>query len=373
MADRYWVGGTGNWSDTARWSTSDGGGSGASVPGQADDVFFTANSNVTTGAFTVTVNTGAVRICKNFTASGLDGTMTFAGTETLDIHGNISLPATNFTWTYSGLLRLYTASEGATNTINFNGKTSTASQINFSLGGGYSAGTFQLQAALTAGSGTSIQLNSGTLDIAGYTVTTPQFILAGSGTKALTFGSGGSVVLNGTGTVWQTTGSSNNSITDSANATITLTNTTTTARTFQGAGLSYGKLTIGGTTGTSTLTITGSNTFTEIASTKTVAHTITFTDGTTQTVGAWTVKGTRENVVTLQGSSTAGWNLAYAGQLRVTGLDYLSVSRSTATPADTWYAGEHSTNGGNNSGWQFVQDPDDFLIFFPGNVEYGSG
>jgi hypothetical protein len=52
MATRYWVGGTGNWTDTARWSTSSGGSGGASVPGSGDDVVFDANS----GAGTTTVN-----------------------------------------------------------------------------------------------------------------------------------------------------------------------------------------------------------------------------------------------------------------------------------------------------------------------------
>ena len=57
MADRYWVGGTGTWSstNTANWSASSGGASGASVPTAADDVFFDANSNTGTTAFTVTM------------------------------------------------------------------------------------------------------------------------------------------------------------------------------------------------------------------------------------------------------------------------------------------------------------------------------
>lgn len=53
MATRYWVGGTGAWSDTSRWSTTSGGAGGASVPGSADDAVFDANSGggtVTTGS-----------------------------------------------------------------------------------------------------------------------------------------------------------------------------------------------------------------------------------------------------------------------------------------------------------------------------------
>ena len=42
MANRYWVG-TGNWdtTNTANWSASSGGASGASVPASADAVFLT--------------------------------------------------------------------------------------------------------------------------------------------------------------------------------------------------------------------------------------------------------------------------------------------------------------------------------------------
>ena len=36
MANRYWVGNGGNWSDTAHWSTTSGGSGGASVPTSTD-------------------------------------------------------------------------------------------------------------------------------------------------------------------------------------------------------------------------------------------------------------------------------------------------------------------------------------------------
>lgn len=40
MANRYWVGGSGDWSDTAHWSTTSGGSGGSSVPTSADYVRF---------------------------------------------------------------------------------------------------------------------------------------------------------------------------------------------------------------------------------------------------------------------------------------------------------------------------------------------
>jgi len=80
MANRYWVGGTGSWSstNTVNWSASSGGSGGASVPTAADNVYFDVNSNVGTGAFTVTM-ANTPRVCNDFTASGLDGTMLLLG------------------------------------------------------------------------------------------------------------------------------------------------------------------------------------------------------------------------------------------------------------------------------------------------------
>ena len=46
MADRYWVGGSGNWNDTAHWSTSSGGAGGASVPTFSDDVYIDSYSHL---------------------------------------------------------------------------------------------------------------------------------------------------------------------------------------------------------------------------------------------------------------------------------------------------------------------------------------
>ena len=58
MANRYWVNGTGNWSDTAHWSISSGGSSGASVPAITDDVFITSLSGLSGGTITFDMGYG---------------------------------------------------------------------------------------------------------------------------------------------------------------------------------------------------------------------------------------------------------------------------------------------------------------------------
>lgn len=208
--------------------------------------------------------------------------------------------------------------------------------------------TVQLAGTLTVTN--ALTLTSGTFDAKTYNVTAASVSITGSTTRTLTMGSG-TWTLSGTGTVW-TAATTTNLTFNKNTANITLSDTSTTARTFAGGGLTYNKLTIGGATGTSTLTISGSNTFSELASTKTVAHTISFTAGTTTTVADWTITGTVGNVVTIGSVTAASHTLTKTGGGTIS-VDYMSISRSTATPGGTWYAGLNSTNGGNNSGWTF--------------------
>lgn len=200
---------------------------------------------------------------------------------------------------------------------------------------------------------TNLQLGfgPGTFDAASYNVTAAT-VTGSVVTTARTVSMGsGTWTLTGTGTVWDfsvVTGLTLNK--DTAN--IVLSDTSTTSRTFAGGGLAYNKLTIGGATGVSILTVTGNNTFSEIASTKTVASTLVL-GSTIQTVGAWTASGTAGNLLLVAGTSSA----APAYLVLTTGVissDYLSIANVRATPLDgAWYAGANSTNGGS-LGWIFT-------------------
>ena len=63
-ADKYWVGGTGNWSDTTHWSLTSGGAGSAGIPGVADNACFDSAS------------TGTATMDQAFTILSLD----FSGT-----------------------------------------------------------------------------------------------------------------------------------------------------------------------------------------------------------------------------------------------------------------------------------------------------
>jgi hypothetical protein len=199
-------------------------------------------------------------------------------------------------------------------------------------------GTVQLADALTIIAARTLTLTSGTFDAVSYNVTTGLFADSGTVARTLKMGSG-TWTLSGTGNVWAINNTTNFTF-FKGTANIVLSDTSATDRGFVGNGLSYNKLTIGGTTGTSTFTISGTNQFTEIASTKTVAHTIGGTQS--QTFGKWSVTGTAGNVVTLSGTAT----FTIAGA-RVSGVDYLALgttTMSTASPGE-FYAGANSTGG----------------------------
>lgn len=121
MADRFWVGGTGNWNaiTLTNWSATSGGAGGASIPTAVDNVYFDANS----GGGTVTVAT-AVRTCLNLSFRGVSGTSdftgTFAGVTTLSISGGLILSAIT-TYTYSSTIS-FIATLGSNN-ITSNGRT----------------------------------------------------------------------------------------------------------------------------------------------------------------------------------------------------------------------------------------------------------
>lgn len=93
MANRYWVGDSGTYTDTAHWAASSGGANGQSAPTSADDVFFDANSF--TMAAQVVTTSGVLNsdICHNLDFTGALHSPTLAcvtGTEFI-IYGSVTL------------------------------------------------------------------------------------------------------------------------------------------------------------------------------------------------------------------------------------------------------------------------------------------
>ncbi len=107
MADRFWVGGTGNINDTARWAATSGGAGGQSVPTAADNAFFDGLSDrLTTQSVTsiTRVSTTATVTCNNHGYSA-GNTVTISGASQTEYNGTftISNVATNtFDYTVTG-------------------------------------------------------------------------------------------------------------------------------------------------------------------------------------------------------------------------------------------------------------------------------
>jgi len=168
MADRYWVGGSGNWSDTAHWSTSSGGSGGASLPdGLSDRVFFDANS---TGTCTLDT-TGN---CYGLDCTGHTGTITGAS-YLLGANGNVTLGSGG---TYSGLILSINLSDNYS--ITCNGKSlswlaATSSDIygskTLTCNDAINVGTLTINSDTTAS--VTIKLKSGVTSYCTSTATNP--------------------------------------------------------------------------------------------------------------------------------------------------------------------------------------------------------
>jgi fibronectin-binding autotransporter adhesin len=319
----YWnLAGAQNWSATG-WCPSSGGTPDINQFPLAQDTAVFDN----TGSVTGTIAIDAAWNIGTFNASARSIAMTLAVNTGPIVYGNVTLSSAVTIsglsgWTFSGRGTTTITSAG----VVFPGPF-TVSCV---------TGTVQLADAVTV---LNLNLNTGAFDAVTYNVTiTGAFSAAGANATATLKMGSGTWTLSGTGTVWNL---SSTPAFYKGTANIVLSSTSTSARTFTGGSLSYNKLTIGGTTGTSTTTISGVNLFTELASTKTVAHTIDIPIG--MTLGAWTVTGTVGNVVTVTGTPT----LIIAGA-RVSGVDYLALGTtaiSTTSPGE-FYAGANSTGTG---------------------------
>ena len=309
--------------------------------------------NITGGADSWSTSSSASAF-KNLNFTGFSGT--FSGTSgTRTIYGNLTIssgmnPYSGFTIAYSF------ASASSTQFITLNTNTLNAP---VSIGVVGSTNTVRLVDNFTMSSSRTLTLTSGTFDANNQNVTVGLFSSNNSNTRTLTMGSG-TWTLGGTGNVWNISSTTTSGLTfnvDTAN--IVLSDTSATARNFLGAGLSYNTITIGGTTGSSTTTFTGSNNvIASLSSTKTVAHTISF-NSTSITINAWSVIGTAGNVVTVNSGIVGNQRTVTYGGSQIN-LDYMSFTDVSfsyglgATVPYLVYAGANSTNGGNNSGIAFI-------------------
>jgi hypothetical protein len=334
----YWnLAGSNNWNATAWATTPSGSPAINNFPLAQDTAAFTNSGSAGTVSFSFSFNTG------NIDASARTSAMTLSHNTQAVIYGSYALGSGV---TVSGTSTQFFSGRG-TQTFTSAGKT-----ITFPITVDAPGGTFELGDAIVSSASGGITLTRGTFDAKNYNVTCVIFISNSGVTRTLTMGAG-LWTLSGASTLWDV-GSSNLTL-NKDTADILLSNTTTSARTFAGGGRSYNKLTIGGATGTSILAITGLNSFTELASTKTVAHTVRFS-ANQNTIDTWSITGTAGNVVTVNSSST-GTRRTFNLTNVTSGIDYLAVRDIGINQANRFYVGTNSTDNGNNLNVIFTDPP----------------
>lgn len=322
------------------------------VPLPQDNVVI---NNAFVASQTVTID--MPRLGKDLDFTGATGTPKITNSVTITMYGSLIFISgftsdsfvTASNWTFEGR-GSHTISMGG-----FQGIGGAANYLIQAVGG-----TYTLLDAFASGttSARALQVTHGTFNANGFNVTVASFNSNFSNTRSVTMGSG-TWTMAGTGTVWNTSGITG--LTFAANtSTIQITSTSATARTFSGGGLTYNNLWSNAGASTASLTIVGSNTFSDFKDSGTAAHSILFTAASTQTVTTFTVTGTAGNLISINSTTTAIHTLVKSGGGTISS-NYLNIQHSVATPATTWYAGANSTDNQAvataGSGWIFTAPP----------------
>lgn len=350
MAQRFWVGGAGNWdATTTHWSATSGGGSGASSPTAADDAIF----NSLSGGGAVSVGT---RSCLTFNATGFTGTFSLAAS-VLTIGGNMTLNNSVFGLGINSQINL-----NASATITSNGGTwpciaLIAASATITLGDDFKndgqGGNKGFQFASTGQTFNANNKNVQMRDIFGAT-NTPA-ITMGSGTWVMTGDDGN--CFDGAVGAWNM----GSSAVTGGTSTLKFTSTTANDLTFNGGSQTFGSLWFARGSNTNQIICkTDSCTFTDIKDTGTAAHSLLFGNGSVTTFSTFHVTGSAGNLITIStfGSTNQHHLVCTTG---IISCDYLVLSHSDAHGGATFYAGANSTNNQAvataGSGWIFTAPP----------------
>ena len=197
-----------------------------------------------------------------------------------------------------------------------------------------------------------VTLTSGTLQSQNTTFSSLTFVCSAVANFRNVYLYNSSWTLTSTGTVWNLADGGTLS-TDLSTSDIYITNTSATAITFAGAGQLYRRLFINrGAINTNQVTITGGNYFYGLYHTGGSTQTLIFPAGIDTYIYDTFAVGSSLAVTNISSSSASvPFNIVKLNPGLVI-CNNVSVTRSTASPTNTWYA-INSTNVAGNSGWIF--------------------
>ena len=308
--------------------------------------------SVTAGGDIVTTYTNGTTYVNNFDLTGFGGTFTIG--QSFSIYGDAVLPSGI---TYSASAYGFAMTGTGTKTLTTGGSGLT---LNMPITFNNAASTFRLGSDLTLDATRTLNPNNGAftcvnglnnyaLSVGEFSANTGVHVTLGSATHLLT--GTGTVFLNG-GTMEPTTG------------TLKIIDTGATNITFSGFNGTYNNVWFSRGTSTGGIIIAGSNTFADFKDDGSIAHQITLTNSTTQTVTTFSVSGNPGQLIKLRNSSsTTHASLTKAGG-GVIDCYYLDVDYITGNPDTTWYM-HNSLDGGHNTRIHFIQSNNsNFFIFF---------
>jgi hypothetical protein len=322
-ANRYWVGGTGDWSDTAHWSEISGGAGGVSAPTSTDNCIFDVNSFTTTNQ-KVTMDVDAYCADMDWTGSTNSPRLKW---RRLYLYGSLTLISAMVV-EISGITGIYFKSTSLGQTIDFAGQAFPDLYFD-GVGGGWT-----LQDDIDSPY-KSIYLERGSLDTNGKTVSVRGFYSSNSNTRTLTLGA--STINLGVGassiTEWDFSTTTNLTF-NVGTSVIKFVEEGTLYQDFYGGGLTYNEVQLNGTepdvyqantfvtlTRTGTASKTDSVTFHD---NQTITGTLTLTGnsatdrllvmsdtlGTARTLTAATVSVLNADFQDIAGAGTGSWNLS---------------------------------------------------------------
>lgn len=339
MGAAYRIGGTGNWSDATKWSTTSGGSNDRGVPASSDDVFVDGSS----GGGTLTID--GTPVCRSFDSNGFTGTV--AGSANISV-GDGTAGAGNIAWrwgtgitrTYSGQIT-FVSTSATQQTITSNGKTFGSRITINGAGSSYALGdAISLVGAtlfVTAGSFTS---NAKNMTIGAFNSTgslTRSVILDNSTVTCVSTGTGGWSVTS-TGLTLSTTN-------------VSLTIGGATAMNFTGGGFTYGGTVILQTPTTSDNgRIFNANTFNNLTITGAALKTATLTLSANQTISnTLTINGNSVINRTLISSDTIGTarTITCNGTVTASNVDFRDI---TGAGSASWNLSAITGNSGDATG-----------------------
>jgi hypothetical protein len=334
MANRYWVGGSGNWSDNINhWSASSGGSAGADVPTSSDDVFIDSNSGFSSGG-NITLPEGYSQ-CNDFICtSGHSYTVDFTDAA-IEIYGSLKLE--------SGSNCIY----AQFNFLSTNSESIDSAGIIIDVIYILNIGTFTLQSDLTLSN--KIYINSGIFNANNFNIISNDVYIdanIGDNRENTTIYMG-----NGTWTI-------NNGLFYIDNEYEELINIIPESSTIKFSGEEFMEF-IGGSkvyndiwveSSLYGVEISGSNTFNNFIVEKN--NNVYFDDGTTTYINNLVAIGDKNNLIKFNNIyEESQFNIFKSSGL--VSCDYLDISNSNAIGGAIFCAGANSINNINNNGWRF--------------------